>query len=285
MATHLVGATGNIGKRVVEKGGDDINVISRFELKLDQRPLYYNFDDKSIGGTSIKEGDVIIFAAAISEPSVVSAQFDKALAVNVESTGEFIQTALGKGCKVLFLSSDAVYGDVETGFDESHPPNPKGAYAEMKAVVEKRFEGNPNFKALRLSYNFFKDDRFTKYLRQCAESGVEAEIFDPLTRAVVHRDDTVDAILSIASNWDNADGQYINCGGPDVLSRQEFTQIVKETALPSLQYRISTPPAKFYGDRAAFSQMSSPNLEKILGRERHTVKQAIELEFGVGNMG
>ena len=148
MATHLVGATGNIGKRVVEKGGDEINVISRFELKLDQRPLYYNFDAKSIGGTAIKEGDVIIFAAAISEPSVVSAQFQKALAVNVESTGEFIETALGKGCKVLFLSSDAVYGDVESGFDESHPTNPKGAYAEMKAVVEKRFEGNPNFKVL-----------------------------------------------------------------------------------------------------------------------------------------
>ena len=180
MATHLVGATGNIGKRVVEKGGDKINVISRFELKLDQRPLYYNFDAKTIGGTAIKEGDVIIFAAAISEPSVVSAQFDKALAVNVESTGEFIETALGKGCKVLFLSSDAVYGDVESGFDESHPTNPKGAYAEMKAIVEKRFEGNPNFKVLRLSYNFHKDDRFTTYLRQCAESGVEAEVFDPL---------------------------------------------------------------------------------------------------------
>ena len=64
MATYLVGATGNIGKRVVEKGGDKINVISRFELKLDQRPLYYNFDAKTIGGTSITEGDVIIFAAA-----------------------------------------------------------------------------------------------------------------------------------------------------------------------------------------------------------------------------
>ena len=59
MATHLVGATGNIGKRVVEKGGDKINAISRFELKLDQRPLYYNFDAKTIGGTAIKEGDVI----------------------------------------------------------------------------------------------------------------------------------------------------------------------------------------------------------------------------------
>ena len=278
MATHLVGATGNIGKRVVEKG-EDINVISRFELKLDQRPLKYNFDNKSIGGTRIQEGDVVIFAAAISEPSVVSAQFDKALAVNVESTGEFISKVLEKGCKVLFLSSDAVYGDVESGFDESHPVNPKGAYAEMKAVVEKRFEGNPNFKALRLSYNFYKDDRFTKYLRQCAESGVEAEIFDPLTRAVVHRDDTVDAILSITANWDNADGQYINCGGPQVLSRQQFTEVVKRVALPTLKFKVTQPPAKFYTERAAFSEMYSPNLEKILGRKRHTVKDAVRLEF------
>ena len=285
MATHLVGATGNIGKRVVEKGGDKINAISRFELKLDQRPLYYNFDSKSIGGTPIEEGDVIIFAAAISEPSVVSAQFQKALAVNVESTGEFIESALGKGCKVLFLSSDAVYGDVESGFDESHPTNPKGAYAEMKAVIEKRFEDNPNFKALRLSYNFHKDDRFTTYLRQCAESGVEAEIFDPLTRAVVHRDDTVDAILSIASNWDITDKQYINCGGPEVMSRQKFTEIVKKTALPTLKFKVTTPPAKFYADRATFSEMHSPILEKVIGRKRHTVKEAVELEFGIGYMG
>jgi len=285
MATYLVGATGNIGKRVVEKGGENINVISRFELKLDRRPLKYNFDNKSIGGTRIQEGDVVIFAAAISEPSVVSAQFDKALAVNVESTGEFISKVLEKGCKVLFLSSDAVYGDVETGFDESHPVNPKGAYAEMKAVVEKRFEGNPNFKALRLSYNFYKDDRFTQYLRQCAESGIEAEVFDPFTRAVVHRDDTVDAILSIAANWDNADGQYINCGGPDVLSRQQFTEIIQRVALPTLKFKVTQPPAKFYTERAAFSEMYSPNLEKILGRKRHTIQQAVELEFGVGNMG
>ena len=285
MATHLVGATGNIGKRVVEKGGDEINVISRFELKLDQRPLYYNFDAKTIGGTAIKEGDVIIFAAAISEPSVVSAQFDKALAVNVESTGEFIQTALGKGCKVLFLSSDAVYGDVETGFDESHPVNPKGAYAEMKAVVEKRFEGNPNFKALRLSYNFFKDDRFTTYLRQCAEKGVEAEVFDPLTRAVVHRDDTVDAILNIAADWGVTNNQYINCGGPQLYTRLQFTEILKRIALPTLKFKVTQPPAKFYGDRAPHIDMHSPLLDTILGRKRHTLIEAVELEFGVGYMG
>jgi len=109
--------------------------------------------------------------------------------------------------------------------------------------------------------------------------------FDPFTRAVVHRDDTVDAILSIAANWDNADGQYINCGGPDVLSRQQFTEIIQRVALPTLKFKVTQPPAKFYTERAAFSEMYSPNLEKILGRKRHTIQQAVELEFGVGNMG
>ena len=83
---------------------------------------------------------------------------------------------------------------------------------------------------------------------------------------MVHRDDTVDAILNIAADWDNADGQYINCGGPEVMSRQKFTEIVKKTALPTLKFKVTAPPAKFYVDRAAFSEMHSPNLEKSLDK-------------------
>ena len=48
---------------------------------------------------------------------------------------------------------------------------------------------------------------------------------------------------------------------------------------------MTQPPAKFYGDRARFSEMYSPNIEKILGRKRHTIQEAVELEFGVGHMG
>ena len=301
--THLIGATGNIGKRIVEKGGDlhNINVISRFELKLDQRPLYYNFDSKSIGGTAIKEGDIIIFAAAISEPSVVSAQFEKAFTVNVESTGDFIEKALEKGCKVLFLSSDTVYGNVEKGFNEDQPVNPRGAYAEMKAVIEKRFLGNPNFRVFRLSYNLHKDDRFTKYLRQCAESGVEAEIFDPLKRAVIHRDDTVDAILNLCEGsktetneepgWKASEpvGPIINCGGPKVISRQELTEIIKRVALPNLKYKVTRPPAKFYGDRPEVINMICNGshckkcmpIEMYLGRLHTPIEEAVKIEFGL----
>ena len=277
MATHLIG-TGNIGKRILEKG-KDINVISKKELNLEFSPLSYNFDKDSIGGTPLKEGDTIIFTAAISEPAIVSAQFEKATRVNVESTGEFIQGAIDLGCKVLFLSSDTVYGDVETGFDESHPINPKGAYAEMKSIVEKRFEGNPNFKSFRCSLNFYKDDRFTQYLKTCAANNVEADIFDPLTRAIVHRDDTVDAILAVANDWNLAEGQYTNCGGPQVLSRAQIAETVKRVALPNLQFKVSRPPSKFYTDRPAFIEMKSPNLKRILGRSPVTFEEAVKIEF------
>ena len=277
MATHLIG-TGNIGKRILEKG-KDINVISKKELNLEFSPLSYNFDKDSIGGTPLKEGDTIIFTAAISEPAIVSAQFEKATRVNVESTGEFIQGAIDLGCKVLFLSSDTVYGDVETGFDESHPINPKGAYAEMKSIVEKRFEGNPNFKSFRCSLNFYKDDRFTQYLKTCAANNVEADIFDPLTRAIVHRDDTVDAILAVANDWNLAEGQYTNCGGPQVLSRAQIAETLKRVALPNLQFKVSRPPSKFYTDRPAFIEMKSPNLKRILGRSPVTFEEAVKIEF------
>ena len=277
MATYLIG-TGNIGKRVLEKG-KDINVISKKELNLEFSPLSYNFDKDSIGGTPLREGDTIIFTAAISEPAIVSAQFEKATRVNVESTGEFIQGAIDLGCKVLFLSSDTVYGDVETGFDESHPINPKGAYAEMKSIVEKRFEGNPNFKSFRCSLNFYKDDRFTQYLKTCAANNVEADIFDPLTRAVIHRDDTVDAILAVANDWNLAEGQYTNCGGPQVLSRAQIAETMKRVALPNLQFKVSRPPSKFYTDRPAFIEMKSPNLKRILGRSPVTFEEAVKIEF------
>jgi len=277
MATHLIG-TGNIGKRILEKG-KDINVITKKELNLETKPLNYNFDKESIGGTLLEKGDTIIFTAAISEPAIVSAQFEKATRVNVESTGEFIQGAIDLGCKVLFLSSDTVYGDVETGFDESHPINPKGAYAEMKSIVEKRFEGNPNFKSFRCSLNFYKDDRFTQYLKTCAANNVEADIFDPLTRAIIHRDDTVDAILAVANDWSLAEGQYTNCGGPQVLSRAQIAETVKRVALPNLQFKVSRPPSKFYTDRPAFIEMKSPNLKRILGRSPVTFEEAVKIEF------
>ena len=274
---HIVGATGQIGKRLVERGpsllnaSTTINPISRFELKLDKTPLHFDFD-------TLKMGDTVVFCAAISEPSVCAKDFSKALTVNVITTGDFIHEALSRGCKVIFLSSDAVYGDVNGEFDEEQPIKPLGVYAETKSIIEKRFVEYPLFKLLRLSFNFFKDDRFTTYLRNCVKEGSVAEIFDPFVRSIVHRDDTVDAIISLTNKWDVCEETIINCGGPETLSRIEFADIIK-MVLPNLQTKVITPEEKFYQDRPAVVSMRSPLLEKVLGRPAKTIREAVAMEF------
>ena len=176
-----------------------------------------------------------------------------------------------------------VYGRVEDEFDESQSLDPLGVYAEMKAIVEKRFIGHSRFKVLRLSYNFFKDDRFTTYLRTCASEDTVADLFDPFGRSIVHRDDTVDAIISLYNNWDVCEEGVINCGGPETLSRVEFAEILSELVVQDLITKVTTPDAKFYEDRPAIVAMRSPLLEKVLGRPARSMRDAITMEFGNGN--
>ena len=228
-------------------------------------------------------GDTVAFCAAISEPSVCSDQFEIALRVNVTSTGDFIYEALKRGCKVIFLSSDAVYGNVLGEFDEEETVDPLGVYAEMKALVEKRFLEYPLFKVLRLSYNFFKDDRFTTYLKNCVEEEATAELFDPFSRSVVHRDDTVDAIISLYNNWEVCEENVINCGGPETLSRVQFADILKKSVFPKLKTKVTTPGDKFYNDRPAIVSMRSNLLEQVLGRPARSIEDAATLEFIDGN--
>ena len=288
MATlHIIGAKGNIGSRIVEKteGKYDIrkvvsparpylftNVSGYYSLNLANDVSNYNFD-------SMKIGDTVAFCAAISEPSVCANEFENALQINVTSTGDFIYEALKRGCQVIFLSSDTVYGNVLGEFDENEEVDPLGVYAEMKAIIEHRFLEYPLFKVLRLSYNFFKDDRFTTYLRNCAKEGSTAEIFDPLSRSIVHRDDTVDAIIALFNNWDVCEERVINCGGPETLSRVEFANILKDTVLTDLKTKVITPNEKFYNDRPAIVSMRSNVLEKVLGRPARSIEDAATLEF------
>jgi len=269
----IIGATGNVGKRVLEKSleiwHDDVEAIA---TRLDKEPLNYDFD-------SLTPDDVIVFCAAVSEPSVCAKNPEYARKVNVESTIEFIEKSLERHAKVIFLSSDAVYGDKKFPFDEKWDIDPNGIYGNMKSEVEKKFLGDPHVKILRSSYNFFKEDRFVSYLEKCAKTGEVAEVFSPFARSVIHREDTVDVILSLSRRWDHS--QIINCGGPENLCRSEFAQIVKEELYPDLKINVVRPDDKFYQDRPAVINMMSPLLTNILGRPQRTLREAIRMEFGV----
>lgn len=276
-----VGALGYIGKQLylsafpktVVYGTSSTGSNDMLRLRLD-RP-----DDFDYG--IIQSSDVVLLTAAISAPDICAREHDRAWAVNVTGTAEFISKVMARGGRVIFFSSDTVYGERGDEFDERAACNPAGEYAEMKHEVEKRFLGNPLFKTIRLSYTFSCEDKFTKYLGVCAERREEAEIFHPFHRAVIHRDDVVAGAIALTQRWDEFPQGIINFGGPEVLARTEFAKILKNTALRNLCFRVIEPDANFFVNRPRVIQMSSPALSSLLERDAHTLSEAARIEFNV----
>lgn len=227
----------------------------------------------------IADGDVVFLTAAISAPDICTREHDRAWGANVTGTLAFISSAIDRGARVIFFSSDTVYGEREDEFDERTACKPAGEYAVMKHEVERHFAGNSSFKAIRLSYVFSREDKFTKYLAGCEQRSEEADLFHPFFRAIVHRDDVVDGALALAKRWDEFPQAIINFGGPEVLSRLDFAECLKRVALPNLKYRVTEPGDEFFKNRPRIIAMSSNVLPDLLGRPSRRLLEAAQFEF------
>lgn len=278
----VVGASGYIGKplllhasnHALATGTSSTGTGALLRLRLD--------DLENFNYELINDSDVILLSAAISAPDICSREPERVWSVNVKGTSQFISRAIDRGARVVFFSSDTVYGENDNDFDETAACIPAGEYALMKHEVEKCFIGDPSFKTIRLSYVFSNEDKFTKYLRACSERDEEAEIFHPFCRAVVHRDDVVQGAIALAIRWEEFPQVVINFGGPDVISRIDFASALKDTALPRLRFRQVEPDASFFANRPRIIQMRSPLLPLLLGRPVRTLRDSIQYEIDHG---
>jgi len=275
----VVGARGYIGGALfayANKAGSALGTSSSggndlLPLRLDA-PSDFDY-------VKIRSGDVVLLTAAISAPDICARDHDLAWAVNVTGTSIFIQSVVDRGARVVFFSSDTVYGERKDEFDEKVVCTPSGEYAEMKREVEQRFSGNALFKAVRLSYVFSREDKFSRYLTGCAQRNEEADLFHPFYRAIVHRDDVVEGALALATRWDEVPEQIINFGGPQVLSRIEFAECLRDAHLHNLRFKVTEPSADFFKNRPRVIAMRSPVLSKLLGRPPRNLFDAALMEF------
>jgi nucleoside-diphosphate-sugar epimerase len=240
---------------------------------------------RSFGAIPVREGDFVLLLGGISSPDACAREPERVRRINVEGTIEFISSCMIRGARVIFFSSDTVYGERAEEFDESAGSNPAGEYALMKYEVESRFLGNAAFKTARLSYVFSREDKFTTYLLGCAERGQEADIFDPFCRAVVHRDDVVQGATALMRRWDEFAHPVINLGGPDVIARAEFAQILKGAVMPALRYRRVEPGSGFFLNRPRVIRMKSRLLASLLERPPRSLSDAARVEFSLEGQG
>ncbi|WP_431482876.1 NAD-dependent epimerase/dehydratase family protein [Pseudomonas solani] len=275
----IVGATGYIGASLLanaNKVGSTIGTSSSggedlLPLRLDA-PAGFDYG-------KIRSGDVVLLTAAISAPDICAHDYNRARNVNVTGTSDFIQSAIDRGARVIFFSSDTVYGEHEDEFDETTACSPAGEYAEMKRELEQRFLGMELFKTIRLSYVFSQEDKFSRYLIGCTERNEEAELFHPFFRAIVHREDVIQGALALATRWNEVPEQIINFGGPQVLSRVDFAECLREAHLYELRFKVTEPSKDFFKNRPQIIAMTSPVFARLLGRQPRTLNEAARFEF------
>lgn len=280
MGIVIIGAAGYIGRRLASVAPDAMRVFHaggsatppESQAVSLESPATYDY-------ASVGEGDVVLLTSGISSPDRCAADPDRARAINVTGTGEFISRLLDRGSRVVFFSTDAVYGEQEEPFSESQPCRPLGAYGELKHEVEQRFLGDPGFKTIRLSFVFSRDDSFTTYLARCASAGDEASLYSPFRRAIIHRDDVVAGAIALARTFDSFSGGIVNFGGPAIVDRPEFASALQSSAFPRLHWTAADPPVDFFTKRARTICMTSPMLATLLGRQPASLSQAIATEF------
>lgn len=225
--------------------------------------------------------DYVVFTAAISGPDKCAEEFETCWKINVTGTMHFIHEAVKRNCRVLFFSSDAVFGDIpEAIYDEESKTQAGTPYGRMKKAVEDEFKGDPLFKAIRLSYVASVKDRFYTYCLNCIRNGESADIFHPFYRNVIVVSDVVEVVIYFASHWEEYGHTFLNVAGGELVSRIRMADELNRFMGGKLSYTVSMPEDIFFKNRPRITQMKSLYMQEygILPDETFTEKIAKELE-------
>jgi len=273
----IIGKNGFIAKKLASKGGYNFtssNIADGERVFLDLRnPENYDY-------SALEENTMVIFLAAVSSPDVCNNNYEDAYSINVIGTKYFLNKAIKKGAKVLFFSSDVVYGNTTEVVNENSVTSPFGNYAKMKDEIEKAFENEKNFKTFRLSYVLSKEDKYLSYLQSCIDKNEVAEVFHPFSRKVIYIEDLLEAIENILIRWSDFDNQKFNICGKEDISRKDIADFYKRATGSLLSYSIIEPNENFWEARPKDINITSLYLENLLNRRPTKIKDAIKQIIG-----
>lgn len=283
MNVAIVGSSGYIAGFLLKRFEKE-KEIARI-LKLDQNEnadAYLNLlEAEKFNYDQLNNIDFIVFTAAISGPDRCATDFDFCWKINVEGTKHFIKEAIARKCKVLFFSSDAVFGDIPGKiYTEESETRAETPYGRMKKAIEDEFKDSSLFKAIRLSYVASAKDRFISYCLSCMEKGETADIFHPFYRNVIVVSDVVDVVVWFSKHWDEYPSFVLNVAGKELVSRVRMADELNRLFENKLKYTISTPNEDFYNNRPKITQMISLFINKYQILEDNTFTEKIKKEFG-----
>lgn len=282
MKIGIVGSSGYIAHFLLEQLRQDPAVERVVRIGRSHEDDYFLnlWYAEDFDYVAIAELDTIVFLAAVSGPDKCAEEFDACWAVNVTGTGYFIERTLKRGCRVLFFSSDAVFGDIPGAiYRENSKTEADTPYGLMKKSIEDRFCQEIGFKAIRLSYVVSARDRFVSYCLSCVREKRMADIFHPFYRSCVTVHDVVTVVEWLLHNWEEYEFFALNVAGRELVSRVRIADELNRMLGDQLRYCISVPGEAFFRNRPKITQMESLYLQSFHILPEQSFSEKIKLEL------
>lgn len=266
MNTLVVGSNGFLARQLIEPLKASQRQVIEAARSSQNEMLYIDLNSPELFDyEELVNIDEVIFMAAISSPDLCTKQYDSSYKINVTSTAYFIEEALKRDCKVLFFSSDAVYGTNDSQiFNETSIAKPDTEYGSMKKNIEETFKGNPLFKAVRLSYVIAQNDKFTTYWKKCLENQEMVEVFHPFYRNCIFVEEVVEACISLLDSWETINSTFINICGNELISRVEILDQINRLNKDKLKYNILLDNEEFFKSRPRICNVESLYMNKLI---------------------
>lgn len=264
--TFILGASGYIGANLVKHLDPKKNVV---KLGRNSGDVFFDLasSNPQILANLVKPDDTFVFLAAISSPEICKKNKDYAYSINVIKTIELINWLVAKHVRVIFSSSDVVFGKkTQVAYDDDFL-EPLGDYAEMKMLVENAFVKSSFVKIIRFSYVYGKQDKFSIMVTEAESEGSIVKVFRGFDRNIVSLDDVLKGIEILIERWDDFAFNAVNFSGPTLVSRVDFIKAIKKDILPNLEFEATDAPASFWMSRAKSIATDSTNFSIILGRK------------------
>ena len=170
--------------------------------------------------------DAVIHAAALADIDFCQANQEKAHAVNVGVTQNIADLCREFGTRMVYMSTDTVFGGEKGMYVEEDAPRPLNFYAETKVEAERIVSALPNSVVERTSLVIGlpilgAGNSFLSRIIPMFEAGREVGVPDNEIRTPIDVVTLSRALIELAGNTHNG---FIHLSGNDRMSRYEMTQ-------------------------------------------------------------
>jgi dTDP-4-dehydrorhamnose reductase len=297
MRLLVVGAAGQVGREIVEKGrarGDE--VLATYNSRVPNLPgVPVEHLDKT-NRDQVREvvrkfrAEAVVDTGALHNVDYCEDHLDEALRVNRDGTRNLAEAARDEGGRLVFVSTDFVFdGAKSDAYVESDPTGPLSKYGESKLAGEAAtLSASPTNLVVRPSviYSWLdsrtrassssgKGINFGTWLVEEVARGRPVRIVEDQVASPTMAGDLAGAILALLSS--RASGVYHTAGaGP--VTRFEFSKrLVERLNLNSeLVQPVRTADLKQKARRPVNSSLDSSRLAIDTGYQTLTLEKALD---------